>query len=127
MTQLHPLFVYGTLMSDQRAFHLLAPAVTHSARAALTEADLHVVSWYPLAVPGTGTVHGEVHWLDHQTYAAVLARLDEYEGDEYVRLVRPVQLPTGERVEAWVYLGDPASAQTLPRLEHGDWRAHGRA
>lgn len=127
MTQQHPLFVYGTLMSDQRAFHLLADAVTRSARAALTDADLHVVSWYPLAVPGTGMVHGEVHRLDHQAYAAVLARLDEYEGDEYVRLVRPVQLPTGEQVDAWVYLGDPTPAQALPRLEHGDWRAYVRA
>ena len=67
----HPLFVYGTLMSDQRAFYRLAPAVTRSVRALLPDAQLFAVSWYPVAVSGAGEVHGEVHWLAPGAYAAV--------------------------------------------------------
>lgn len=117
-----PLFVYGTLMSDQRAFHRLADAVTRSAPARLPDADLYVVSWYPIAVPGAGQIHGEVHWLAADASHRVLAQLDEYEGDEYVRAVRRVTLADGDEVEAWVYLGDAAAAHGLAHLNHGDWR-----
>ena len=123
----HPLFVYGTLMSDQRAFPRLAPAVTRSVRAILPDAQLFVVSWYPVAVSGAGQVHGEVHWLSPGAYAAVLADLDAYEGDEYVRAVRTVTTAAGQPVDAWVYLGATAPAHGLTPITHGDWRRfHGR-
>lgn len=111
-------------MSDQGAFHLLAHAVMHSSPAALAGAELFVISWYPLAVPGNGTVHGEVHWLRGDVYDAVLAQLDAYEGDEFARQVRSVQLATGEQIPAWVYLGDLPAVRSTLRLAHGNWRAY---
>ena len=123
----HPLFVYGTLMSDQRAFYRLAPAVTRSVRALLPDAQLFAVSWYPVAVSGAGQVHGEVHWLTPGAYAAVLADLDAYEGDEYERVVRTVTTAAGTPVDAWVYLGATVTTPGLTPITHGDWRRfHGR-
>ena len=50
----------------------------------------HDLGPFPAAVAGAGDVHGEVHGLDREHFAAVVARLDAYEGDEYRRVICPV-------------------------------------
>jgi gamma-glutamylcyclotransferase (GGCT)/AIG2-like uncharacterized protein YtfP len=116
------LFVYGTLMSGERAFALFAAASLRSVAARLHNARLHNVDGYPIAVLGKGTVSGEVHWLDPAQLPSLLQQLDHYEGDEYVRTICSVHLATGEQCEAWVYLGDPTAAERLPLIRGGDWR-----
>ncbi len=123
-----PLFVYGTLMSDQPAYGRLAAAVVRTEAARLAGATLHVVSWYPLAAPGQGVVCGEVMWLAKEEYARVLAELDAYEGDEYERVVRMVRLLDREdeddKVACWLYLGAAAEAAAHPEAPGGDWRTY---
>ena len=120
-------------MSDQVANHRLAWAVVRYAPARLPGAVLHTLGRYPMAAlakeadprSGTSVVHGELHWLNPSGYAETLARLDAYEGAGYTRARLPVILAeTGEKVEAWVYLGKPDIAARYPVIEGGDWRAY---
>ncbi|MEZ4869243.1 MAG: gamma-glutamylcyclotransferase family protein [Caldilineaceae bacterium] len=120
-TQL-PLFVYGTLMCGERAFGYLAKASVHWSPARLPKAALYDLGAYPMAVAGKGTVVGELHWLQSEGYAALLQRLDRYEGREYWRVIRPVLLPDDVTAQAWVYLGEPAYVAKHKLLADGDWR-----
>ncbi len=117
-----PLFVYGTLMRHEPAFRYLAAVSQRSARASLPGALLYSTGRYPIAVDGAGVVHGEVHWIAPLAVARLLAQLDRYEGDEYVRVQRQVILATGAAVTAWVYLGEPADAVAHVPIPSGDWR-----
>jgi gamma-glutamylcyclotransferase (GGCT)/AIG2-like uncharacterized protein YtfP len=119
-----PLFVYGTLMSGQPAHKRLAGSMLRLEKAQLQGVSLHVVSWYPLAAPGDGEVHGEVVWLRSEGYAELLTALDAYEGDEYTRVVRSVRIPGGDTISCWVYLATAATAARYPRVPDGDWRTH---
>jgi len=130
-TQTWPLFTYGTLMSGQVAFHRLAAAVVRLAPARLPGAVLHDLGRYPMAALAEGdaseapVVHGELHWLAPESHAYTLALLDAYEGDGYTRARLPVILAeTGERVEAWVYLGKPEIAARFSVVPGGDWRVY---
>ncbi len=119
----YPLFVYGTLMPGEPAYGRVAAAVVQAAPGRLHGAILYAVGWYPMAVPGQGVVHGEILWLQEAAFARVLQELDEYEGDEYDRVVRPVQMGESEMpVECWVYLGDTHAARAYRRVADGNWR-----
>lgn len=68
---------------------------------------------YPCAVPGNGTVHGEVYRIDNAT----LAELDALRtrGGEYARQL--IQTPYGS---AWMYVYQrPVDGLTL--IESGNW------
>lgn len=133
-TQL-PLFVYGTLMSGERAYGRFSHAVERSAPATLAETDLYSLGHYPMAVSGDGMVTGEVHWLDPAAHDRVLAQLDEYEGVGvgYARMQVTVQIimavveratEGGQQILAWAYLGLDHIAEQHPKIENGDWRAY---
>lgn len=128
----HPLFVYGTLMQGESADSHLAEHVVRRRPALLPRADLHALGWYPMAVPGQGQVLGELLWLSEPHYHALLALLDLYEGDEYVRRLTPVasredRTAAGDHadasIRAWVYWGEPEHARRFPAVPSGDWRA----
>jgi len=122
-THNYPLFVYGTLMPGEPAYGRVAAAVVQTAPGRLHGAILHAVSWYPMAVPGQGVVQGEILWLQEAAYARVLQELDAYEGDEYDRVVRPVQMGESPMpVDCWVYLGDARAARAYRRVPGGNWR-----
>ncbi|MDR1533744.1 MAG: gamma-glutamylcyclotransferase [Planctomycetota bacterium] len=71
------LFVYGTLMRDNSARHLLAGAV-RTGEATATGYSLYDLGAYPAAVPDPGgRVKGELYRVDRPT----LERLNEYEGE----------------------------------------------
>lgn len=119
-----PLFVYGTLMTGQPAFDLIARAVERSAQARLPGLALYDVGRYPLAAPGEGTVYGEIHWLRPVGYVALLKELELYEGPEYRRVRQMVYTDeAGEApIEVWVFIGERAYASRLLRISTGDWR-----
>ncbi len=133
----YPIFVYGTLMTGERAYPLFAAASVRHLAARLPNARLYSTGSYPIAVDceqrASGeepAIWGEVHWLTAERYTTLLAELDTYEGDEYRRLLRPVELVGAEagheqdahRLEAWVYLGDGAYAAQYPIIAAGNWR-----
>ena len=107
MTDVEYLFVYGTL----RRAHPPAADREWLMQGAVFVDDavfpgrLYRIGWYPGAVRGAGTgarVHGEVYRMGDAR--AALARLDDYEGDEYTREVVTVDLAGGGMLDAWVYL-----------------------
>ena len=123
-----PLFVYGTLMTGEPAHRMLAAVVVRSVAARLPGAVLHDLGAYPAAVAGAGDVHGEVHWLDREHFAAVVARLDAYEGDEYRRVICPVWPDdAAATVDAWVYLAAPERMAGYPLIADGRWPGVRRA
>ncbi len=129
----YPIFVYGTLMTGEPAFTFLAAASLRHQPARLPGVVLHSTGDYPIATaaaPAIAAVDpaiwGEVHWLAAAKYSAVFAQLDAYEGAEYRRVLRRIELVatgSGEQpLDAWVYLGDAAYAAQYPIIAGGDWR-----
>lgn len=108
------VFVYGTLKRGHGNHHWLAEAPFRG-EAVLPDVVLHDLGPFPMAVPGEGSVRGEVYAVD----AAGLARLDRLEG--YPRLYdrRPLPLADGRR--AWVYLGRPHQVRHVSAIADGCW------
>lgn len=118
------LFVYGTLMPGQRAHWRLASRTTDW-RAATYPGWLYAFpGGYPglLERPGH-MVHGQIcQLLGPESW---LSELDEYEGDEYIRVVRPVCVGASQLVSAWCYvLIQSALAPACQLIESGDWAAY---
>jgi gamma-glutamylcyclotransferase (GGCT)/AIG2-like uncharacterized protein YtfP len=107
------LFVYGTLRSefDNRYARLLRKEAGFLRRASMP-GSIYRVGHYPAFRPHPeGAVQGELYRM--HTPEVTLAVLDEYEGDEFERVV----------VEgAWLYQykGDPPEEA---RIASGDFRA----
>lgn len=147
------LFVYGTLRSDLSA-HLVPPAAS-AARAILHRQGalegpaslpgrLVVPAWYPgLVEDGPSVrVRGEVWRLPG---AAILSRLDGFEGQDYVRRRRRVRLErapargtavarmlgsdSGRLLVAHVYLyvRGTSGLPVIPTGDFADWLAESRA
>ena len=118
------LFVYGTLRPGGGAFHsLLAPHAVACEPAVLHDHALYVLDRpYPFAVPRPGsTIIGDVLSIDHRRSEALLDRLDEYEGDEYLRVRCVVQTATGSSA-AHVYTAAPSIAvERGIEVATGDW------
>ncbi|HEY0194533.1 MAG TPA: gamma-glutamylcyclotransferase family protein, partial [Kofleriaceae bacterium] len=65
-------------------------------------------------------VVGELLWLTD--LAAAFGLLDAYECADFARVLKQVQLDTGETVWSWIYvLADPDAIQHGSLLPHGDW------
>jgi gamma-glutamylcyclotransferase (GGCT)/AIG2-like uncharacterized protein YtfP len=87
---------------------------------------------YPAAIPDPdGCVWGEVYEMDDPP--GVLAALDEIEGyreahpDQslYTRHLYPVQMETGDVLDAWVYFYN-APLGGAQRIDSGDYLQHVR-
>lgn len=107
------LFVYGLLRRGERLADFLAGA-RFVGPARVAGHDLLDLGPYPAAVPGAGTVVGEVYEL------ADLDLLDEAEGvHEDPALYRRVQVEAlGAPAWLYVYAREPGKAA---RIASGDW------
>lgn len=120
-------FFYGTLMAGlghplARVWHAgLSPGEAGWARGALW-AIPDPEGWYPALLPGEGSVRGMLYRSLAGFDAGMLAAMDRYEGDDYLRLALPVMLGDGEAMaQAYVWQGAlPAGAVAL---EDGDFAA----
>ncbi|HET7504516.1 MAG TPA: gamma-glutamylcyclotransferase family protein [Kofleriaceae bacterium] len=118
------LFVYGSLREGQSARSLIAGQIARCERATAAGAIYVLPSGYSALVEvdaePSARVVGEVVWL--ADLAATFARLDDYEGVDYTRALRLVQLETGEQIASWIYvLADPGALEHGTRIDHGDW------
>ena len=120
------LFVYGTLCRN--GGHQMR---RHLARHADYLADgyfngrLYRVAHYPGAVPSSrraDKVFGELYRLRNP--AAAFARLDAYEGRDFVRRKKRVYLADGRQMQAWVYLFRSALT-TYARIASGRFTRQG--
>jgi gamma-glutamylcyclotransferase (GGCT)/AIG2-like uncharacterized protein YtfP len=128
------LFVYGTLMTATQG-RLGAVQRARLGRhgtslgAATVAGQLINLGTYPGLIEPAGpddVVHGELFQLDQPD--EVISWLDSYEGvapeptphDEYVRVLVPARLATGEEVAAWVYRYRGATSN-FPLVTGGRW------
>lgn len=124
MTALERLFTYGSLRTGSgHPMHAAVAAACSldgpgSVRGLLVAVDEERYPGLVDAEPAS-QVRGEV-WTVHDP--SLWARLDAYEGGEYLRIRRPVVLGDA-LIEAWVYVF-VAPWQGLPTIPSGDWLAH---
>jgi gamma-glutamylcyclotransferase (GGCT)/AIG2-like uncharacterized protein YtfP len=120
------LATYGTLMRDFGQQQALG------VRARLTFLDacrwdgcLYDLGRFPGAVPGDGTVHGELFRLDDPSVWSILDRYEGYDPDAAASLFvrRRVSLRRPEGQTAWVYWYNGTVADP-PRVPSGDWAAY---
>jgi gamma-glutamylcyclotransferase (GGCT)/AIG2-like uncharacterized protein YtfP len=116
------LFVYGTLRAGEAARALVAAHVARSVPGTVRGAMYAFPMGYPGLVDGDGAVRGELLWL--ADLDAALPLLDDYEGEDFARVERTVELEDGTRLTAWCYvLSDPSSVRAAGAVEvpGGDW------
>jgi len=114
------MFVYGTLRVGQAARHLIEDHVVGSEVATCNGTLYDFPDGYPgLLLDGRTVVRGElVHLSD---LAALLPRLDAYEGKEFERVLTEVETTSGVQY-AWVYvLAHPGMATGGQPVPGGDW------
>ena len=95
------VFVYGTLKRGKRV-HLLLSQAKFVGEGTASRYEMYIVRDYPGIVKGKGKVRGEVYEVNENT----LKKLDEYEGVPfyYERVMDTVELDSGEKVKAYLYL-----------------------
>ena len=114
------LFVYGTLRQGQTARSLVAGTITRCVKASAVGQIYAFPMGYPGYIEGTGRVVGELLWLSE--LAATFGLLDAYEGEDFVRALRPVTTEAGEELWAWIYvLADPEAVKLGTLIDDGDW------
>jgi gamma-glutamylcyclotransferase (GGCT)/AIG2-like uncharacterized protein YtfP len=121
------LFVYSTLRTGQTARSLITNQVARCVPASTPGA----IYAFPMGYAGlveadpACRVIGEVLWLTD--LPATFGLLDAYEGDDFARVIKQVELDTGEALWTWIYvLADPDTVRHATRIEHGDWARYVR-
>jgi len=108
------LFVYGTLRRGQANHGQLGKA-SYGGETWIDGVDLHDLGPFPMAIGGSGRVHGELYLVD----LGQLEQLDRFEGAPRLYQRRQWTLPDGRL--AWIYLGQPRQVRHSPRLIQGRW------
>lgn len=115
----HDLFVYGTLMREERNHRLLAEAeFIGEARTVAGFTMIDLGAFPGVVAAGFGAIAGELYRVDARTLAAV----DRLEGHPSFYRRTEIELEGGERAEAYLL-----PARELRRAEviaGGSWRAH---
>jgi gamma-glutamylaminecyclotransferase len=126
MAEPETLFVYGTLrppqsntpVDDSRYFSSIADHVLAHQPASVAGADLYDLGSYPAAIPGQGTLVGDLL----QVESAALSIADRIEGHPtfYRRARVTAQTDDGD-VEAWIYWAPAGLATGKRHVQNGDW------
>lgn len=120
------IFVYGTLRppragtspADTPLYPQIAPYVLDTEPAYILDAVLYDLGAYPGALPGTGTLHGDLL----RVQAEALAIADRIEGHPRFYRRKRITVHTGEGpTEAWIYWAPEELCAGRPRITGGDW------
>lgn len=103
----HRLFVYGTLAPGRPNEHILA-VIPGEWEPATVTGTLLQEGWgaavgYPGIVLGEHGTEAEGFLFTTESLAEHWARLDEFEGEGYERVLTTVKLDDGTAVEAYIY------------------------
>lgn len=112
------VFVYGTLKKGFRAYSLLKGS--YFLGKGLTEPGYSMVSLgFPMVLPSKDNGHrvqGEVYSVTDLT----MGQLDRYEGypNLYTRDMVDIELNSGHKVSAWMYVGGEGYHHSMTKREH---------
>ena len=113
------LFIYGTLRKGESSqFSQVLQAGSAPVGDGVARGILYSLGDYPGMVNGDGEVRGEVVRVKNP---ALWDDLDEYEGQDYERVIRTIKLVDGGEVQAWAYLY-VGNVSGKPLIPGGDWR-----
>ncbi len=101
------LFIYGTLAPNRPNHHIMTP-ITGTWTPASTKGRLIAEGWgasmgYPALIADEAGEVIEGFVFSSDELESHWARLDEFEGDGYERVLIKATLATGETLEAFVY------------------------
>jgi gamma-glutamylcyclotransferase (GGCT)/AIG2-like uncharacterized protein YtfP len=100
---------------------MLAPFARAIAAASMRGTLVQLPEGYPTMTPSDGTVWGELIWLANAH--AAFSILDAYEGDQYARVLLPVDPLSGNADTAWCYVArDPGLLAKGTPIVGGSWR-----
>ena len=117
MTELTPLFIYGTLRrGEDNHRHLEGARFVGPGRTAARYTLVDLVDYPALVDGGTDAVRGELYEVD----AGHLERLDAFEEHPTVYVRREIEMDDGTRVFA--YLLPRERAGDAPRIPGADWK-----
>lgn len=132
--QLRQPFVYGTLRTGDRGYHMISGRVLSERRATVPGYQLWVThnGTWPWAVkaPSTYPLVGQIMEFPESTLATNIARLDVYEGyypgrDINTMRYHRVATTTSAGAPVWIYETTPRQAQWVVqngyRVTNGDW------
>lgn len=85
---------------------------------------------FPGAIPGKGTIVGEVHEYDKDYAERILSIMDSIEGyyennkndSLYIRKKHTVELQNGTSVEAFVYIYNGKIQRHFDKINSGEWK-----
>lgn len=123
------LATYGTLMSTFDRVERLGVADQISfVETCRFKGTLYDLGRFPGAVPGNGTVHGELFRLHDSRVWTVLDRYEGYDPDReeaspFVRQRVDLQRPSHQTAWVYWYNGDPDGR---PRVPSGHWKNYVR-
>lgn len=103
------IFVYGQFRDSAKS---LLGITTHCGKASISGKLYKVNEFYPGWVPGDGKVWGDVYLVDPNLFP----KLDEFEGDEYIR----VKVRTSTDIECWIYQYK-YDVSNFKEIIGGDW------
>lgn len=122
-----PLFVYGTLRRGQPNYMIIRGYTVRERSAVVHGFDLYVTSSYPVAIPGSSTLIGELIELESMVYSHLLDLLDEIEGTNprfasglLQRFLCEAHTEQGP-VTAWMYHAESLDGYRAACIPHGDW------
>lgn len=125
-----PLFIYGTLLPDERnhARYLGGRTLTDEPATVAGELWWEVVEDYPYLCPGDGIVQGRLVTIAPEQFSVTLREIDALEdflpadpqASLYLRCPVEVMTATGPR-QAWSYLWNRPERPGI-RLNSGDFR-----
>lgn len=116
------VFVYGTLMKGHGNARLL-DGIPMEMEGVIKGADMFDLWGFPGILKGTGTVKGEVYYVDDAT----LANLDRLEGVAhglYTREPVTVHGHDGSKVKAQAYFYASGPGKDHAKIESGNWKTH---
>lgn len=105
------IFVYGQFRDSGRK--LLGDDAKFCGRASISGKIYKVNDFYPGYIPGDGLVWGEVYLFDTKNFP----QMDEWEGDEYIR----VKVRCSTDIECWVYQWN-RPVDGFKQIIGGDWQ-----
>jgi gamma-glutamylcyclotransferase (GGCT)/AIG2-like uncharacterized protein YtfP len=103
------LFVYGVFRDSART---LLGETTFCGKSTIKGKLFKVNEFYPGYVKGKGKVIGDVYLID----PIIFDKLDEFEGDEYIR----TKTKTSTDIECWVY-EYKYDTKEIKEVRSGDW------